>query len=620
MNCLNQAIAEQRIHQVRLLLSLNVNPEFRDRKDHNRTPFIKAACLSCQDSAYKIARILIKVGVNVNACDSNDRTALHYACEGGKCNLVKLLLNEDAIELNRQDKQGHTPLMLAAMNGHLRASRMTVLRLVKFDVDIDVRDKKGYTPLLLAIKAQNYEIANDLVRYGNACATIRDGEKFRNAMDWLKLGLVDRMKRMGVKKSEGNSGNENDPTKQNTIEIPLFTVTGSENDVTESPIKPGTPVKDVTAISGFLFEPDPYGRHSRPPSSVVSKLSLASTQISTSIDDGQGFPAKDRPSTGVSLTSFVPNPSEIIPEEGATEQKYAKPRNSAQRSRIGTGMAKKKLPSAKAQSARNKIVLANINVPFSEEEPSQFRNRNRFAFVMPPETPYTDTSRNNLQTIQQLKQILQDQRKRKVTRSSTALMRPYTAGAAPSKPTPTNVSLPTRPHTRAQGQDAPFRKLRSEKFSKRGTSPLLTKANLQHSQSMTSLNTLLTRSDVSYEPTTNYKQASAIEQAHRNLRTLFSLYTDSFLWSPPKAPDKASLLVVGAGSDKPSLSSDQTTSMSDLASIVERSSIAPSEATSHRPTTGKPGPPRARLTSGARSMRMGSASGRSLGSASSFAR
>uniref|UniRef100_F6XP80 Uncharacterized protein n=2 Tax=Ciona intestinalis TaxID=7719 RepID=F6XP80_CIOIN len=173
MNCLNQAIAEQRIHQVRLLLSLNVNPEFRDRKDHNRTPFIKAACLSCQDSGYKIARILIKVGVNMNACDSNDRTALHYACEGGKCSLVKLLLNEDAIELNRQDKQGHTPLMLAAMNGHLRASRMTVLRLVKFDVDIDIRDKKGYTSLLLAIKAQNYEIANDLVRYGNACATIR---------------------------------------------------------------------------------------------------------------------------------------------------------------------------------------------------------------------------------------------------------------------------------------------------------------------------------------------------------------------------------------------------------------------------------------------------------------
>uniref|UniRef100_H2ZKL2 Uncharacterized protein n=1 Tax=Ciona savignyi TaxID=51511 RepID=H2ZKL2_CIOSA len=37
----------------------------------------------------------------------------------------------------------------------------------------------------------------------------------------------------------------------------------------------------------------------------------------------------------------------------------------------------------------------------------------------------------------------------------------------------------------------------------------------------------------SYEAATNYRDASSIERARRNLRTLFSLYTDSYLWSPP---------------------------------------------------------------------------------------
>ena len=54
--------------------------------------------------------------------------------------------------------------MLAAINGHLRASRIIASRLVKFDLNVDVRDDKGYTALLHAVKNQNYAIAYDLIK------------------------------------------------------------------------------------------------------------------------------------------------------------------------------------------------------------------------------------------------------------------------------------------------------------------------------------------------------------------------------------------------------------------------------------------------------------------------
>lgn len=47
------------------------------------------------------------------------RTPVHYAAENGKHHVIELLLDntEDATAVNAADKNGHTPLMLAALMG-----------------------------------------------------------------------------------------------------------------------------------------------------------------------------------------------------------------------------------------------------------------------------------------------------------------------------------------------------------------------------------------------------------------------------------------------------------------------------------------------------------------------
>lgn len=54
--------------------------------------------------------------------DNKGRTALHLAVETGNKNAVKILLKELAFRdlINDQDKEGNTPLHLAAINGRYK--------------------------------------------------------------------------------------------------------------------------------------------------------------------------------------------------------------------------------------------------------------------------------------------------------------------------------------------------------------------------------------------------------------------------------------------------------------------------------------------------------------------
>lgn len=173
---------------------MNVSSDMMDKNDHERTPLIKCSLVKNEDSALKLLKvvrvyysltlsllppntqekiamhtlfiyqILLKFGVSINAVDNFGRSALQYACETGKVDFAKVLMNEDGIELNTQDNEGRTALMLACTNGHLVMARILMGKLIKFDLEIDVRDHKSCTALLLAIKNEHYDVAHDLVR------------------------------------------------------------------------------------------------------------------------------------------------------------------------------------------------------------------------------------------------------------------------------------------------------------------------------------------------------------------------------------------------------------------------------------------------------------------------
>lgn len=89
----------------------------------------------------KICKMIIDHGVNVNACDSFSKTALHYA---DNQEVIELLIKKGA-DINARDKYGKTPLHNA-----ISRAKNIILTLLEYDVDIDAQDGNGDTPLHLA--------------------------------------------------------------------------------------------------------------------------------------------------------------------------------------------------------------------------------------------------------------------------------------------------------------------------------------------------------------------------------------------------------------------------------------------------------------------------------------
>jgi hypothetical protein len=57
---------------------------------------------ACQNSHYEIAKYLIQLGANVNKADRYGQNALHYAVNAKNEKLVKLLCNQDNIDIKQR--------------------------------------------------------------------------------------------------------------------------------------------------------------------------------------------------------------------------------------------------------------------------------------------------------------------------------------------------------------------------------------------------------------------------------------------------------------------------------------------------------------------------------------
>jgi ankyrin repeat protein len=149
-----------------LLLAKGANIDVRDK--WGGTPLHGAA----KDGRKETASLLIKKGADVNAKNKEGRTPLHEAIEYyGK--EVKALLIAAGADVNAEDENGYTPLYLATIERdediidllkskgatltatiHLAAVTgdfAGVKRYIEEGTDINKGDKSGWTPLLLAV-------------------------------------------------------------------------------------------------------------------------------------------------------------------------------------------------------------------------------------------------------------------------------------------------------------------------------------------------------------------------------------------------------------------------------------------------------------------------------------
>ena len=84
--------------------------------------------------------LLAQPGIEVNAKDNNNRTALHYASHTGNIAILSKLLAVPGILVNERDVDGLTPIMQAI---HSRKPEAVRVMAAVEEVDLDVRSNNG---------------------------------------------------------------------------------------------------------------------------------------------------------------------------------------------------------------------------------------------------------------------------------------------------------------------------------------------------------------------------------------------------------------------------------------------------------------------------------------------
>ena len=125
------------------------------------------------------------VGLSTNN-DKVLRTALHVAAYYGDQAKVKSILENKNIDINEQDYEGRTALMLAAQRGH----SSVVAELVKAGADTSVKDREGMTGFLLA---RNCDVFHQLIQGNGVVERLSKEDRSHilwHACDEGKLDMV----------------------------------------------------------------------------------------------------------------------------------------------------------------------------------------------------------------------------------------------------------------------------------------------------------------------------------------------------------------------------------------------------------------------------------------------
>ncbi len=112
----------------------------------------------------KVKLILEKDGFDVNKEDINGRIPLLEATHMNHIEIVKLLLEKENIDINKHNKNFDTSLMFAIMKNN---TEIVKLLLEKENIDVNKQNKNGTTPLMVSIDRGNTEIAKLLLEKEN---------------------------------------------------------------------------------------------------------------------------------------------------------------------------------------------------------------------------------------------------------------------------------------------------------------------------------------------------------------------------------------------------------------------------------------------------------------------
>ena len=123
---------------------------------------------------FDTAKLLLNAGSNINSVDNNGNSAAHYLVMGrsemrSTRYIQQLLIKRKAI-LQITNNLGMTPLMITAKSGYLEYSSEGRPKLTKILIDagfdVNFSNASGLTALQVAIKDDNEEVADLLIKAG----------------------------------------------------------------------------------------------------------------------------------------------------------------------------------------------------------------------------------------------------------------------------------------------------------------------------------------------------------------------------------------------------------------------------------------------------------------------
>ena len=106
----------------------------------------QALLAACEKNAVKTVALLMTAGAKVNKADKDGETPLLVASGNGHTEIVKLLIEKGA-DVNKDDEDGQTPLYRASDNGLTEIVKL----LIAAGADVNKADKYGRTPLYRAV-------------------------------------------------------------------------------------------------------------------------------------------------------------------------------------------------------------------------------------------------------------------------------------------------------------------------------------------------------------------------------------------------------------------------------------------------------------------------------------
>jgi len=109
-----------------------------------------------------IATLLVEKGrADVELNDRQGRSPLSLAAERGHIYTVNLLINQGSI-IDSKDELGRSPLSYAAENGNASVVELLVQR----GADVNLKDRHGRSPLSLAAQKGHWEVVEQILNYG----------------------------------------------------------------------------------------------------------------------------------------------------------------------------------------------------------------------------------------------------------------------------------------------------------------------------------------------------------------------------------------------------------------------------------------------------------------------